>query len=147
MGICISKKQNDLTNEEAHLYGLFRLQNDAILIKPTYKNNYSWIYLNNIIFYTNKNMYIKYLDTNKMQYGVKIDNKYYLYHPCIQKFLFDLEANNNILEKKLSIFYDYNEFSIDIINNIQSNITTGKSRNIKIINVIDKKNIVNYYNI
>jgi hypothetical protein len=68
-------------------------------------------------------LYLNYLLQNQNQYAVKIEDTYQLYQPYIQNQL----LYNNI--------YNINSYIIDLVLNIEKNMSNGKIRNIELINI------------
>ena len=79
-------------------------------------------------------LYLNYLLQNQNQYAVKIEDTYQLYQPYIQNQL----LYNNI--------YNINSYIIDLVLNIEKNMSNGKIRNIELINIkSEDKIIINSY--
>ncbi len=79
-------------------------------------------------------LYLNYLLQNQNQYAVKIEDTYQLYQPYIQIQL----LYNNI--------YNINSYIIDLVLNIEKNMSNGKIRNIELINIkSEDKIIINSY--
>jgi len=79
-------------------------------------------------------LYLNYLLQNQNQYAVKIEDTYQLYQPYIQNQL----LYNNI--------YNINSYIIDLVLNIEKNMSNGKIRHIELINIkSEDKIIINSY--
>ena len=77
-------------------------------------------------------LYLNYLLQNQNQYAVKIEDTYQLYQPYIQNQL----LYNNI--------YNINSYIIDLVLNIEKNMSNGKIRNIELINIKSEDKIIIY---
>jgi hypothetical protein len=89
--------------------------------------------------------YINYLLQNENQYALKTANNYKLYQPYIQQMLFTLN-NTDTNVKKLNIVHSNCYYMIDLVANTQTNLRTGKVRNIELINVNETNNVDNSFN-
>jgi hypothetical protein len=99
-------------------------------------------YLEHIIRITKEEMlkikedYINYLNKNVWQYAYinKDNTKYVLYPPYIQRLLFELNKTDDEI-KKLNILYLTSLYEINLVANIITNLKTGKTQKIIMINI------------
>ncbi len=91
-----------------------------------------------------KEDYINYLNINIWQYAYinKDNTKYVLYPPYIQRLLFELNKTDNEI-KKLNILYLTSLYEIDLVTNIITNLKTGKTQKIIMINIRENNHNIN----